>query len=639
MTNPNNSNAASCDFQKEEDMKNSKYAVLYERLSRDDDDMNGESNSIKNQKILLEEHAAKLGLTNFIHLTDDGISGLRFDRPGYLKMMEEVEAGNVSAVLVKDTSRLGRDYLRVGLCMETMRECGVRLIAINDGLDTAKGEDDFTPFRTIMAEYYARDTSRKIRSAYKAKNAQGRRISSYVPYGYVKSETDKYKLEIDPEAAEVVQRIFQMAMDGKGPYQICCTLKEAKVPIPAYYLAQKGMGLHKSYSFPDPYNWGSSTVCNILARKEYLGHTVNFRTRKHFKDKKSHYVDESQWTIIEDTHPPIIDQVLFDNVQRLRSNIKRRPDGWGYTHPLSGLLWCADCGGKLYIHRIYNGKDKPTAVCGNYAKAYDKVSIATIKCESGHRIDTATLTETIRDVLKAIADYAKADKKAFIKSVQEMMAAQQTDGVKKQNRRLVQCKKRHAELETLLNKIYEDNALGKLLQKRYESLCQTYEQEQENLETEITDLQTAVERYEDGSGKAKRFIELVERYTDFTELTTIMLNEFVEKIIVHERDQKGKIDSTQKVEIHLNFIGEYLPPTMKQAATTPEDEEERRKILERRERNRQNYQNRKANGKHKEWERKYAEKRKARLNENKAALLEDGAVLGANALAPLAVGQ
>jgi DNA invertase Pin-like site-specific DNA recombinase len=602
-------------------MTNTKYAILYARLSRDDDNMNGESNSVKNQKILLVEHAAKLGMSDFIHLTDDGISGLRFDRPGYLKMMDEIEAGNVSAVLVKDTSRLGRDYLRVGLCMEAMRENGVRLIAINDGLDTAKGEDDFTPFRTIMSEFYARDTSRKIRSAYKAKNTQGKRVSSYVPYGYVKSETDKHQLEIDPEAAEIVKRIFQMTMDGKGPYQICCALKEAKVPIPGYYLAQKGMGLHQSYSFPDPYNWGSSTVSNILARKEYLGHTVNFRTRKHFKDKKSHYVDESQWTIIENTHPPIIDQVLFDNVQRLRSNIKRRPDGWGYLHPLSGLLWCADCGGKLYIHRLYNGKDKPTAVCGNYAKAYDKVSVATIKCESGHRIDTATLTETIRDVLKAIADFAKTDKKAFIKSVQEMMAAQQTDEVKKQGKRLVQCKKRHAELDTLLNKIYEDNALKKLPQKRYESLCQTYETEQEALEAEMSELQSSVERYEDGSGKAKRFIELVERYTDFAEMTTTMLNEFVEKIIVHERDQKGKIDSTQKVEIHLNFIGEYLPPTMQNAVPTPEDEEERRKVLERRERNRQNYQKRKANGKHKEWELQYAAKRKAQHEENKAVIL------------------
>ena len=268
---------------------------------------------------------------------------------------------------------------------------------------------------------------------------------------------------------------------------------------------------------------------------------------------------------------PIIDQVLFDNVQRIRGNIKRRPDGWGYTHPLSGFMWCADCGGKLYVHRIYNGKDKPTAVCGNYAKAHDKVSVASVKCESGHRIDTATLTELIRDLLKAIADYAKTDKAGFVKSVQETLASQQTTEIKKQKRRLVVCRKRHIEIETLFKKIYEDNALGKLPYKRYESLTNDYGKEQDELEKEIAELDKSVGSYEDGSTRAKRFIELVNRYTDFTELTVPMLNEFVEKIIIHERDSKGKIESTQKVEIHLNFIGEYLPPSMEAAPPTPED--------------------------------------------------------------------
>ena len=604
-------------------MKKSKIVILYERLSRDDDDISGESNSIKNQKSQLEEHATKLGLEKWVHMTDDGISGLRFDRPGWLQMMEEVEAGSVSAVLVKDTSRLGRDHLRVSLCLETMRERGVRFIAVNDGIDTAKGEDDFTPFRTIMSEWYARDTSRKIRSSYKAKNAQGKRVSSYTPYGYVKSEADKNQLVIDPEAAEVVRQIFQMCMAGKGPYQICCALKEAKVPIPGYYHAQKGMGLHQRHKFPDPYNWPSTTVCNILRRKEYLGHTVNFRTRKHFKDKKSHYVDESEWTIIENTHEPIIDQILFDNVQRIRGNIKRRPDGWGYLHPLSGLMYCADCGGKLYVHRIYNYKDKPTAVCGNYAKG-SAVICSGIVCASPHRIDTTTLTEIVKHTIKAIADYAKSDKSAFIKSVQEMMAEQNTDAIKNQSKRLEQCKSRHQELETLLNKIYEDNALGKLPIKRFESLTQTYEQEQAILNKETEELQAYVERYKGGSDKAKNFIKLVERHTGFNELTTTMLNEFVEKIVVHERDRKGSMYPTQKIEIHFNFIGEYLPPTLKSIAAAPEDKE----ALERRERNRRNYLKRKENGKQAEWEQRYAEKRKAQQAKNKAALLEAGAVLG-----------
>ncbi len=622
------------DLRKDEKMNKSKIVILYERLSRDDD-TDSESNSIRNQKIILEDYALKNGMTNFIHITDDGISGLRFDdRPGYVQMMDEVESGNVSAVCVKDITRLGRDYLRVGMCMEQLRINGVRLIALGDGIDTAKGDDDFTPFRTVMAEFYAKDTSRKIRSAYKAKSASGKPVSSYPPYGYLKSPENKYKWVVDPEAAAVVRRIYQMTMEAKGPYQICCILKEEKVHIPAYYLAQKGAGLHQKYSFPDPYRWGSSTVCAILSKKEYLGHTVNFKTRKHFKDKKSHYVDESQWEIIENTHEPIIDQTTFDNVQRLRSGIKRRPNGWGYTHPLSGLLFCADCGGKLYIHRVYNGKDKPTAVCGNYAKGSAIIQHG-IVCESGHRIDAATVMELIRDTIKAIADYAKTDKAGFIKSVQETLAAQQTNEVKKQRKRLAVCKKRHAELEVLFKKIYEDYALGKLPNKRYEAMSADYGKEQDSLEKEIAELQSSVERFEDGSGRAKRFIDLVNRYTDFAELTIPMLNEFVEKIIVHERDNKGCIESTQKVEIHLNFIGEYLPPSMDAGPPTPEDEEELRKVLERREKFRQNYLKRKASGKQQEYDRCYREKHNARIAANKAALFEDGAVLGANAFAPI----
>ena len=384
-----------------------KTTILYERLSREDGDK-AESDSIAHQKLILSDYAEKNGFPNPVHITDDGISGLRFDRPGYLKMMEEVEAGNVYAVLLKDITRLGRDHLRVGLCMETMRQNNVRLIAIGDGIDTAKGEDDFTPFRTIMAEYYAKDTSRKIKSVYKAKSNAGKHTSSFPPYGYLKSPEDKNQWVVDEEAAAIVRRIFQMTMEGMGPYQICCALKEGKVPIPGYYLAQKGAGLHQSYSFPDPYNWSSSTVTGILKKKEYLGHTVNFKTSKHFKDKKSHYVDESEWVIHEDTHEPIIDQATFDNVQRIRGGIKRRPDGWGYTHPLSGLVFCADCGGKMYAHRIVNGKDRPQYVCGNYAKG-SAVIQSGIVCESGHRINAGTLMEIIRDTVKAIADYARTD--------------------------------------------------------------------------------------------------------------------------------------------------------------------------------------------------------------------------------------
>ena len=327
--------------------KNEKITALYERLSRDDfgkdDDQQRESNSISNQKAMLEEFAARQGFTNIVHFTDDGISGTCFDRPGFLAMMKEVEAGNVEYLCIKDMSRMGRDYLKVGQIMEILRQRGVRLIAINDGVDSARGDDDFTPFRNIMNEYYARDTSRKIRSTFQSKGKSGKHLTGTVIYGYLWNEARDQWL-VDPEAADVVKRIFAMTIDGYGPYQIASKLKEEKVLIPSAYLAQHGEGVNKNKTFKDVYGWGSSTICNILEKREYLGHTINFKTRKHFKDKKSHYVPEDEWTIFENTHEAIIDQQTFDLVQKIRGNVRRYPDGWGEAAPLTGLLYCADCG-------------------------------------------------------------------------------------------------------------------------------------------------------------------------------------------------------------------------------------------------------------------------------------------------------
>jgi DNA invertase Pin-like site-specific DNA recombinase len=628
--------ASAPDCRKEESMKQKKITVMYERLSRDDGDK-AESDSIAHQKILLAEYATQHGFPNPVHITDDGISGLRFDdRPGYVKMMEEVENGNVFCVLVKDITRLGRDYIRVGICLEELRKSNVRFIALGDGIDTLKGEDDFTPFRAVMAEFYAKDTSRKIKSAYKAKSASGKHTSSCPPYGYLKDANDKHKWVVDEDAAAIVRRIFQMTMDGLGPYQICCALKEGKVEIPGYHLAQRGAGLHQRHVFPDPYNWNSSCVCAILRKKEYLGHTVNFKTRKHFKDAKSHYVDESQWTIIENTHAPIIDQETFDNVQRIRNNIKRRPDGWGYIHPLSGLLYCADCNGKLHIHRVYNGKDKPTAVCGNYAKG-SAVIRSGIVCESGHRIDAGTVMGIVHDTLKGIVSFAQTDRAAFEKAVKESLSEQQTTEVKKQSHRLAVGKKRAADLETLLRKIYEDNALGKLPDKRYQALSTEYETEQAALENEIAGLQAAVSAYERGGERAARFIALVKRYQDFEDIGIAMLNEFVERIVIFERDRKGCQDANQRVDIYLNFIGAFSVPKeeIDPAVLAAREEEERMK-LERREKLHQAYLQRKANGKQQEWEQSYNERRRKNKARAGATLYAEGAVLGANAAGPFA---
>ena len=594
-------------------MRNEKITPLYERLSRDDE-LQGESNSISNQKKMLEDFARRNGLPNPTHFTDDGVSGTRFDRPGFLAMMEEVEAGRVEAIIIKDMSRLGRDYLKVGQVMEILRQRGVRLIAINDGVDSLKGDDDFTPFRNIMNEFYARDTSRKIRSVFKSKGMSGKHLTGTVIYGYLWDEKREHWL-VDEEAAEVVRRIFSLTMEGCGPYQISKLLSEAKVEIPAVHLARFDEGVNRTKPVKDPYGWGSSTIVNILKKREYLGHTVNFKTRKHFKDKKSHYVDESEWTIFENTHEAIIDQETFDNVQRIRGNARRYPDGFGEAHPLTGLMYCADCGGKMYVHRTYNGKRVPQYTCGKYGK-YPIGSL----CPTQHRIKAEAVLTLIADMLRAIAEYSKNDRAEFIRTVQETQAAQQTADISKKRKRLAAAQKRAGELEKLICKIYEDNALGKLPDARYEALDAQYAKEQDALNAEITKLENAVTGYEQSRKSAEKFIALIDKYENFDTLTNTMLNEFVEKILVHERARKGSQDTTQEVEIYFNFVGRYIPPALQPVPLTPEEQEELRKKEERKDRLHQNYLRRKANGKQKEWEERYNAKRKAQVEAAKAAI-------------------
>ena len=598
--------------------KNEKITALYERLSRDDfgkdDDQQRESNSISNQKAMLEEFAARQGFTNIVHFTDDGISGTCFDRPGFLAMMKEVEAGNVEYLCIKDMSRMGRDYLKVGQIMEILRQRGVRLIAINDGVDSARGDDDFTPFRNIMNEYYARDTSRKIRSTFQSKGKSGKHLTGTVIYGYLWNEARDQWL-VDPEAAEVVKRIFAMTIDGYGPYQIASKLKEEKVLIPSAYLARHGEGVNKNKTFKDVYGWGSSTICNILEKREYLGHTINFKTRKHFKDKKSHYVPEDEWTIFENTHEPIIDQQTFDLVQKIRGNVRRYPDGWGEAAPLTGLLYCADCGGKMYVHRTNNGKRISQYTCSQYSK----VPVGKL-CTTQHRINEDVVLSLVSEMLKAIAEYAKHDRAEFVRVVQEAQSSQQTAEVKKQRTRLATAKQRVSELEVLLCKIYEDNILGKLSDSRYATLDAQYEKEQSELTVEISDLEKAIKSYEKHEKDADRFIALIDKYENFDKLTIAMLNEFIEKILVHERDRKGSIQTTQEVEIYFNFVGRFVPPAFGEVELTPEELEEIRKREERKDRLHQNYLKRKANGKQKEYEERTKAKKKAEIEARKQAI-------------------
>ena len=514
----------------------------------------------------------------------------------------------------EDMSRLGRDYLKVGQVMEVLRQRGVRLIAINDGVDSLKGDDDFTPFRNIMNEFYARDTSRKIRSVFKSKGMSGKHLTGTVIYGYLWDEKREHWL-VDEEAAEVVRRIFSLTLEGYGPYQIACKLSADRIEIPVVHLARFNEGVNRSKPVKDPYGWGSSTIVNILKKREYLGHTINFKTRKHFKDKKSHYVSEDEWTIFENTHEAIIDQQTFDLAQKIRSNVRRYPNGWGEAAPLTGLLYCADCGSKMYVHRTNNGKRISQYTCSNYTK----VPCGTL-CPTQHRINESAVLTLVSDTLRAIAEYSRNDRTEFIHTVQETQVAQQSADISKKRRRLAAAQKRAGELEKLICKIYEDNALGKLPDARYRALDAQYAKEQDALEIEIVELERAVTGYEQSQKSAEKFIDMIDKYENFDTLTNTMLNEFVEKILVHERARKGSQDTTQEIEIYFNFLGRYIPPSLQPVPLTSEEQEELQKKEERKDRLHQNYLKRKASGAQKQYEDKIKAKKKAEMDAKKALI-------------------
>ena len=474
-----------------------------------------------------------------------------------------------------------------------------------------------------MNEFYARDTSRKIKSVFKAKGATGKHLTGLVIYGYLWADAKRDQWIVDEEAAAVVRRIFAMTMEGCGPYQIAQRLTADKVEIPSTHLARHDEGVNKNKTFKDIYGWGSSTIVNILKKREYLGHTVNFKTQKHFKDKKSHYVDESEWTIFENTHEAIIDQETFDNVQRIRGNVKRYPDGWGEAHPLTGLMYCADCGGKMYVHRTYNGKRIPQYTCSRYSK----VPIGML-CPTQHRISADVVMTLIADMLRAIAEYSKTDRAEFVKAVREAQAEQQATDITKKKKRLAVAQKRAGELEKLMCKIYEDNALGKLPDARYAALDAQYAKEQDELSGEIAELEKSIIGYEKSRKSADKFISLIDKYENFDNMTTAMLNEFVEKILVHERDRKGSQDTMQEVEIYFNFVGKYVPPNFGEVALTPEKQEVIRKKEERRDRLHQNYLKRKASGKQKEYEDKIKAMKKSEIEAKKAAIRSEDMAKG-----------
>ena len=535
-----------------------KITALYERLSRDDE-LQGESNSIKNQKQLLESYAHKNGYSPIRHFTDDGVSGTTFEREGFQAMIAEVETGNVGAVIVKDMSRFGRDYLKVGFYTEVMfKEKGVRFIAINNGIDSANQQDsDFTPFLNIMNEWYARDASRKIQAVFKSRMQDGKRVSPSVPYVYLRSPEDKQKLIIDEEPAAVVRRIYQMVIEGKGVTAIADILTAEKVLIPSAYAKIHCPENDHSKGFTNPYLWSATAVSYILEKQEYMGHTVLGKTVSvSYKTKKRRKAEPDELMIFKNTHPAIVDEETWHLAQKLRKTV-RKPSYNRPPHPLTGLVYCADCGSKMTHRQPSPTKKKKydaddAYICGSYRQR-------TRDCTM-HFIKTSVLWELILTAIREVSDYVRQDEQAFIDKVQKTSTVQMAETQREQKRRLAEATERNGELNTLIKKLYEGNATGKIPDKHFERLLSEYDSEQTALETEIENLKAQIDSFNEDSAKADKFIAVVRRYTDFTELTTPMLNEFIEKVVVHEATG-GRTDRKQKIDVYFNFVGQVeLPP-------------------------------------------------------------------------------
>ena len=537
----------------------SKITALYSRLSVGDEDRDGgESNSIQNQKKFLESYARQLELTNIRHYIDDDESGRFFDRSAYSRMIEDVENGKIGVCIMKDMTRWGRDYLQVGNAMEIFRRNNVRFIAVNNGIDSEKPDTlEFAPFINIMSEWYARDISKKVKTGIRTKGTSGKPIATEAPYGYAKDPGDKDFWLIDEEAAEVVRLIFRLFLDGKNRNQIAVYLKNEQIPTPTFYMKDRGRGTAKSKTLNEEnrYKWNKATLTRILTRQEYCGDVVNFKTAKHFRDKRNHYVDRSQWQITENVHEPIVDRADFENVQRILENIPvKRPNGDGEIHPLSGLLFCKDCGAKMHIRIDYrNGGKRHIAYCSEYHKGKAKNP----KCHSPHIMDADLLMQTVADVLKKIAEYSISNRADFEALVKKSLAVQQTDRTKKQQKRIPQITTRLEQIEKVLDKLYEDNALGAIEQDRYEQMSQKYSEEYYTLKTELAEIKEQLSAFENAGGRAQRFVKLTERYADFAELTPAILNEFINRIEVHERDQKRARYAIQHIGIYFNHIGRF----------------------------------------------------------------------------------
>ncbi|TXT17052.1 MAG: hypothetical protein FD133_1566 [Erysipelotrichaceae bacterium] len=522
-----------------------KWAALYCRLSRDDDN-EGDSNSIANQKKILQKYAMENGYTNFKFFIDDGYSGTNFNRPGFQEMIADIEAGNVSTVIIKDMSRFGRDYLQVGMYTEIMfPEQNIHFIAINDGVDSEKGDNEFTPFRNIINEWYAKDTSKKIRAVNQAKGKAGEHLSTHAPFGYIKDPDNPKKWVVDEDAAEIVRRIFNLCVNGIGPTQIATRLNAESVPTPTAYRTKNGLSGASGGLTQAAERWRSATVVHILEHKEYLGHTVNFKTyRKSYKQKKKCDNPEEKQLVFENTHEAIIEPEVFELVQKIRQQ-RRRVTRFGDAGLFSGLLFCADCGKKMYYCRSHNYTQE-YYTCSTYRTDVHRCT--------AHYIGIQALTKVVQSELRRIIGFASAYEDQFVQMVMHNSMRDQKRILAVKQKELVQFQKRTKELDILFQKIYEDNVSGKLNDERFSKLSATYETEQRDLRVKTSEYEEAISTQENQGVNVNSFLRIVRKYTEITELTAAMLNEFVEKIIVHASD-KSNGKRTQKIDIYFNFVG------------------------------------------------------------------------------------
>lgn len=532
---------------------NDKITALYCRLSRDDE-LQGDSNSIKNQKAILQKYADDNGFTNTEFFVDDGYSGTNFDRPDWQRLISLVEEGRIGTIIVKDMSRLGRDYLKVGYYTEVLFPgSDIRFIAINNNVDSANQHDsDFTPFLNIINEWYAKDTSKKIRAVFKSKGQSGKPLCTNPPYGYIKDPVDKTRWIVDEEAAEVVREAFRLCMQGYGPSQIAKEFTRRRIMNPTAHARKNGINIPDNRGHDDDYVWRGSTIVHMLSRQEYLGHTVNFKTyRKSYKQKKQMKNDPSEWMIFKNTHEAIIEESVFEVVQRIRDG-RRRLTPMGEMPLLSGMMFCADCGNKMYQVRGRGWEhEKEYFVCATYRKIKGGCS--------SHQIRNVVVEELLLDGIRRVTAFARDCEEEFVEMVTKKTRSELDKSMRDSRRELEQAQARIAKLDEIIQRLYEDNIEGKISDERFTKMTANYEAEQQTLEKRVTELKSIMTEEKESALNVDHFLSLVRKYTDIKELTAEIIREFVEKIYVYKAE---RIDGrrVQRIKIVWNCIGEFEPP-------------------------------------------------------------------------------